>query len=430
LALALFAWAEILHAQDAPDSLTISRAVEQALAQNPTIRAAREEVSAAKARISAARAGLLPNVSAEVQHTRVTNIPSFEIPSLGPGIPPREVTAAAADNTIGLLAARQSLYTGGRTRAQVSRAEALYDLALARLGTAEAEIAFQTREAYYAFLLSRSLVASAEKDLAAAGEQLSSAQAKLDAGTAPRFDVLRAETQVSEAEQRLAEAKSRVEIAAVALNRLIGTPLGESHTLVEAPLSPAPEESLASLIETAGRQRAELLAARAQSAAAEAGIRLARSARLPQVGLSANYQVVAEETPAQTTGWTFIASIGLEVFDGGRIRANIKESQTLRNEARFNLEDAERAVEQEVRREYLNLQTARGTLETAKARLAQAQEAYDVATVRYESGVGTAVELADALAALAAARTNQDQATFNYNTAYAGLQRALGRSTY
>jgi outer membrane protein TolC len=50
--------------------------------------------------------------------------------------------------------------------------------------------------------------------------------------------------------------------------------------------------------------------------------------------------------------------------------------------------------------------------------------------VRYESGVGTAVELADALAALAAARTNQDQATFNYNTAYAGLQRALGRSTY
>jgi len=76
------------------------------------------------------------------------------------------------------------------------------------------------------------------------------------------------------------------------------------------------------------------------------------------------------------------------------------------------------------------VQTAHKDIETAKTRLAQATEAYDVANVRYESGVGTAVEQADAVATLSQARTNLDTARFNYIASYAALQRALGLITY
>lgn len=425
----LFSCASVL-AQEAAPTLTIEEAVRTALVKNRSVQAAVEEVAAARARLRAARAENFPQLRASVEYRRITAPPSFEIPSLIPGAPPREVAVATEENIVRTIAARQALYTGGRIPAQISRAEALLDAALSRLGSTEAQVALQTREAYYRVLLSQSLVRSAEESLAAAREQLAAATARFEAGAAAQFDVLRAQTQVSEAEQNLAEARNQVEISRVNLNRVLGTPLEQVAALSEPGLAAFPEENLSSLIEAARRQRAELLAARAQLAAAEAGIRLAESQWRPELDLSANYQAVSEVTPALTTGWTFAAIASMEIFDGGRRRANVAEARSLRDEARVNLEDVSQAVEQDVRQAYLNLQTARQTIETAKTRLAQAQEAYNVATVRYEAGVGTAVELADALAALTAARTNLDRASFNYNAAYAALQRALGRTIY
>ncbi len=420
----------VLMAQEAPPPLNIDEAVRMALSENPTVQAAREEVAAAEARVRGARANRIPEVAASIEYTRITPLPTFEIPSMGPGIPASEVTISREETTVGTIAARQAVYTGGRIPAQVSGTEAALDAAVARLGATEAQVALQTREAYYGVLLSQSLVQSVEKSLAAAEEQLGVATAKFEAGTAARFDVLRAQTQISEAEQNLMEVRNQVEISRVALSKLIGAPLGQAFTLPEPPTAPLPEEDLPSLVETAGSQRAELLAARAQFAAAEAGIRLAESARRPELGLTANYQVVAEESPVQVTGWTFMAIASMEIFDGGRTRANITEAKSLRDQARANLEETSRTVEQDVRQTYLSLHTARQTIETARTRLAQAEEAYEVATVRYEAGVGTAVELADALATLTAARTNLDRSIFRYNIAYARLQRALGRITY
>jgi len=422
--------ASILSAQEAAPPLSIEEAVQTALSRNLNVRAARQQAAAAGARIRAARADSFPQLQASAEYRRITSPASFEIPSLGPGIPPREVAVATEENVVGTVAARQAVYTGGRIPAQISRAEALLDAALGRLASTEAQVALQTREAYYGVLLSQGLVRSAERSLAAAREQLAAATAKFEAGTAAQFDVLRAQTQVSEAEQNLAEARNQVEITRMALNRILAAPLEQVRPLSEPGLAPFPMENLPSLVETAGRQRPELLAARAQLAAAEQGIRLAESQRRPEFDLSAGYQTVSKETPAQTTGWTFSAIVSMEIFDGGRTRANIAEARSLRDEARTNLEDTSMAVEQDVRQAYLNLQTARQTIKTAKTRLAQAEEAHSVATVRYEAGVGTAVELADALAALTAARTNVDRATFNYNIACAALQRALGRTTY
>jgi outer membrane protein TolC len=125
-----------------------------------------------------------------------------------------------------------------------------------------------------------------------------------------------------------------------------------------------------------------------------------------------------------------MATASMEIFDGGRAHSDLAEAKSLKDEAGASFQDTSRGVEQDVRQAYLNLQAAGQTIETARARLAQAQEAYDVATVRYQAGVGTATEVADSLAALTASRTNLDRATFNHSTAYARLQRALGNIEY
>lgn len=413
----------------ASQPLTIDEAVRLAISRNRTVQAAREQVEQAQAGIEIAEAGRRPMVNATVQYNRNPGGGEFEIPTV-PGQPPQIVTISATENTIGVIEARQAVYTGGRVSAEISRAQALYDVSLGQLGATEAEIALSTRETYYNALLAQSLTESEQLNLEAAQEALRVAEARFDVGTAARFDVLRAQTTVSEAEQRLEEARNRARIAEIALNRLIGAPIAQDQQLVSPPLAPLPERGPDALVDAALVQRGEVLASRAQVAAAEAGIRIARSERRPEIGVAATYQIVGNENPGQTTGLAFLATASLPIYEGGRISANIRQSQSARDEARLNLEETERTVEQDVRQEYLNLQTDRRTIETAEARLRQAQEAYEIATMRYEAGVGTAVEVADALATLAAARTNLDQARFNYNIAFARLQRALGLAIY
>jgi outer membrane protein len=417
-----------LSAQDAPpaSALTIDEAVQTALSRNASVRVARDEVEAARARIAAAESGRLPSIQGTVGYQHVGSPSTITIPSADPAIPSRAVTVGAKDSVVTAVSARQAVYTGGRVSAQITGAQTRFDAALGQLGTTEEQVALQTRESYYNVLLSESLVRSAEQSLAAAKSQLDTAQAKYEAGTAARFDILRAQTQVSEAEQSTVQARNQVVVSQVALNRMLGAPLDTAYVLAEPTSPPLPDQALPVLIDIARRQRSELLTSRARLAAAEAGIRAAESERLPQISASASYQASSADNPIQPTGLTFGVLASMEVFDGGRIRADIREAKALRNEARVNLEDTSQAVEQDVRRAYADLQTARQTLDTAKARLAQAQEAYDVAAVRYEAGVSTATELADALAALTAARTSLDNTRFGYDISYARLQRALG----
>lgn len=414
----------------ADQPLTIGEAVQRSISRNLTVEAARERVDQARAGVDIARSGRLPTLELQAQYNRLPGGGTFELPSPAPGVPPQMISISSTENTTATIQAAQAIYTGGRVTAQISQARAFYDTALGDLAATEAQTALQTRESYYNALLGLSLISSQEQNLAAAGQQLRVAQDKFEVGTAAQFDVLRAQTTVSEAEQSLEEARNQARSAELNLNRLIAAPIAQDQQLVQPVTAPFPEEDVEALVDTALRQRGEVLAARARFAAAEAGIDIARSERRPQIGVAAGYQVVSNESPAQTTGLTFAATATLPIYEGGRIRANIRQSTSARDESRANLEETLLTVEQDVRQQHLNLQTARQTIQTAESRLAQAQEAYQIATVRYEAGVGTAVEVADALATLAAARTNLDQARFNYNIAYARLQRALGVVTF
>ena len=319
------------------------------------------------------------------------------------------------------------VYAGGLIPAQISQAEAQLDIALSQLGTVEENVALRTRLAFYNVLLSQALVSSAEQNLTAAQAQLAVANARFEVGVAPRFDVLRAQTQVSQAQQTLTEALNSVALAFTELSRAMGVDQASRYELVDPGQSPFPEENLEALIEVAERGRSELLAARAEVAAQRAGIRIARSETRPQVSVTATYQDSTEETGiTQGEGLVVLVGASIELFNGGRTRANVRRARALTRSAEANLEDTEQQVEQDVREAYLELATARQTIETARTRLAQAQEAYDIAVIRYQAGVGTAVELADALAQLTTARTNLDQSVYNYNIAYARLRRALG----
>lgn len=409
----------------AASDLTLDKAVRIALAKNYTLQNARLQVDAARARIDAARSNLFPQLGSTAQYSRLGKIPVFTLPGLS-----APVSIVPLGNLVGAITARLAVYTGGRNHALVSRAEALYDAQIARLATTESQIAFRTRSAYYDVLLQESLLKSNSQSLESAHSQLNDAQARFDAGTAPKFDVLRTQTQVSAAEQFVTQSRNQSDNSRITLNRILGVSLEQKYTLITPATAAMPDEKADALVTLARSQRSELLTARAQVEAARQGITIARSEVLPELDLVATYTSVANVSASQITGWGAFAQVNWPLYNGGKSGADVRESKALIAEAKVNLEDTRRAVEQEVRQSYSDVQTAVKQIESARAQLAQATEAYDIATVRYQAGVATATESADALTALVLARTNLDRAVFGYSIAYAGLQRSLGRTTY
>jgi outer membrane protein TolC len=91
------------------------------------------------------------------------------------------------------------------------------------------------------------------------------------------------------------------------------------------------------------------------------------------------------------------------------------------------LRDTQDEVTLEVEQALFAVQDARDRVRVANQTLAEAQEAFTIALRRYNASVSPLIELSDAQTALTQAESNQVNALYDYNTAEAELDRALGR---
>ncbi|MCW3094878.1 MAG: outer membrane protein [Chthonomonadaceae bacterium] len=213
---------------------------------------------------------------------------------------------------------------------------------------------------------------------------------------------------------------------------LTDTPLtGE----VEDPINLGPDFDAIS--REALQTRPEILQADANIAAARKGIQIARRSSQPTLSAVLGY----DYTPT-SAGFTRVnqADIGLNlnvpIFDGGLSRARVHEAQGDIASAEISRRDAVDQIQVEVQQAYLTLIQARDRVAVANVGLAQAREASRLALVRYNAGVSQAVgvspilELSTAQTSLTQAESNLVNALYDYNTARAQVDRAVGRYSY
>ena len=92
----------------------------------------------------------------------------------------------------------------------------------------------------------------------------------------------------------------------------------------------------------------------------------------------------------------------------------------------LTLEQVKLNVSLEVRQATLNIRSAQAQVASAQTGVAQAQEALRLAYLRYQGGLGTFLDVLNALAQLARTRTDLSNADFFYQTSLAQLVRATG----
>ncbi len=419
--------------QPPPRELTLADALTIAAQQNQQLRIAAFEVAIARSQLAQARAGGGLQVNAQSSYTRTQEQQPTTI-TLIPAIPPNPAVVitipAPSPNLYDVrLSLQYPLYTGGRIEAQIALAQASVKGAEATLERIKQQIVFGVRQGYFQLLLAQSGLAVTDRSVAQAAENLRVARARVAAGVSPRFDEVQADVAVAQARQGQVRARNAIAQAMQGLNAVLNLPLATTLVLkdpfVVQPVRPTVDALIARGLES----RPEFAELRAREAVAQAGIALAESGAKPTVALNggASYGNAGSlfSTGASTT-WSITLAATLNLYDGGLTKERINEARLRLEQLRAAETQQRQAVELEVRQAFLNLQSAAEELGGADALISQAQEALRIANVRFQSGVGTTLEVLTAQTNASQAEAARGQALFTYNLGRAALERAVG----
>ena len=406
--------------------LSMVDALNLTLKQNSGLQKARADLESSRGLVIQTRAVALPDVQATGNFQResqgLVNFPFGRVPR---------------DNWNSQIKVVQTIYQGGRTISAFRAAKLQKEQAMFQYQTAVADALLATRVAYYDVLVAEQQITVNEASVNLLSKELEDQQRRYDAGTVPKFNVLRAEVAVANARPPLINARNAYRIAKNNLSNLLGynlprnvwedIPLNLTDKLDAAPYS----VELPAAIAQALQRRTELAALQRTEGLQRENIVNARAGYKPTLQAFAGYtwenNGFTNDIGSKLDGWVVGGQLTWNIFDGMLTYGKVVQAKAQLAHAKADVEDRARQIELEVRTDYSSFIEAREVLESQQKVQEEADEALRLARARAEAGTGTQLDVLDAETSLTQARTTQVQALHDYDVARARLERAIGQ---
>jgi len=397
--------------------LNLERCIEIALRKNPAIVAARNTVNVNESRVGQARAGYLPVIDWTSSASRT---------SAGPRQTFGLRTGSALYNSYSTgFTLNQNIYDFGKTSTQVEIQRLNLDSSRSDLENVSEQVILNVKQAYFGVLQARRNRIVSEEAVRQFQLHLEQAKGFYEAGTKPKFDVTKAEVDLSNAKLNLIKADNALRIAIVSLNNAMGVPDAPEYTIEDNLSFQKYEMTLEDALSKAFENRHDLRSIITKRQAAETSVELAKKNYYPVLTGSAGYNYAGNEFPL-TRGWNIGATFTFPIFSGFLTKYQVEEAKANLNVLKANEESIRQTVILEVQQAFLNLKEAEERIPTAELTVKQAEENFEIATGRYAAGVGNPIEVTDAEVVLINARTAYIQALYDYRVARASLEKAMG----
>ncbi len=441
--------------------LSLSRAVEIALRQNPDILKALQEIERTRGQVIEVRAQALPHLTANARYDLQDTglIESGGGGGGGGGFDTGSVTGEADDVRNSLadafsqqgqgqfgsgdqswsvtLEVRQVLYAGGQVRAALKIARLTEDNSYWALRDTVDTVIARTRTQFYNVLLARALIFVAEESVKLQEDQLKDQQNRFEAGTVPRFNVLRAEVELANVRPNLIRARNNLLIARLDLAKTLGIEASREglppfNVVGDLTAAGRPKE-LSTALALARERRPFLKVQRQRILIETEQIKVALAGYKPRLDVNGGWLMrnsrLTDQLDDTVNGWFFGVSGSWDLFDGFETAGRVKQARATLETARVTYDDSVRQVELEVQQAYANLQQARETIQSQQKNVEQALEALRLANERLAAGAGTQLDVLDARVALTRARSTEVEARADYSRALAEYDRATATNT-
>ncbi len=394
--------------------LTLADCARVALALNPSLAAAEQQVVQAGAAVVQARSTLMPSLSLGGSLSASESL-------RGEGL--AGVNSRSTNRDLSLQLS-QVFYQSGLSR-QIAGARASALAAQWGFSDSRRTLLLEVAQSYYDALAALALAEVAHRAVRASTLHLDAANARIEAGTAARSDRFPFEVELQQALVQAIAAENQITLSFNALRRAMGLPATTPLRLADALGQPPVPGGLEGLRAQALAQRPDVAQRQAQVEAARHSARLADIRRGPVVTASGsdNYGL---HTDADGNAWQVGVSVSLPIFDGRATKAAAESAYAGLAIAEEALRQAQLTALTDVENSYATAQQANRQIDVAEAAVTAAEVAAQAAQERYQAGVGTVIEVTDAELRLRQAEADRVQALYSYNTALAALRASAG----
>lgn len=399
--------------------------------ENPQIIAALERLKQAHASVALAESSMGPHVTGSFSwkwndEKKIAPVQDSTGTLMGTALLEPEKLYAAS------LALEQVLYAGGSLHAQKRAQRLLLNAEIAVAERTYQSVIFRVRLAFHAYIRARAQFEVTESNRIISEAHLRQAQVLYKNGIVSKGDILRAQVVLSQAKLEKIRAQNDVDVCWAQLERHVGVSLERQKTRVETShqstaLKSPHDYGEHELINIALAKRPEIKRFANQSKSAEELARAEEGKKRPKVVLRAEAMQMGEDFwPDQENNAAVSLNLQWRLYDHHEIRARVAHSRAVAREFMSLLNDSRLQIHLEVKQAALQLSTAKMRKEVVLYQMAQAQEDFRIAQKRYQSHVGTHLDVLSAQDALVRSKTQWVDVFFDIATAEASLAYALG----
>jgi len=382
---------------------------EAARGHDAAFQSARATFEAAQHRAEQARAGLLPTANLTSSRSETQQ---------------DQRTTSSTQRNFGTgsasVSVSQPLYRPAN-RATYEQGKRQVDAAQAQLTASSQDLIIRVSQAYFDVLSAQDTLTFVRAQKAAVSEQLASARRNFEVGTATITDTREAQARFDLVLAQEIAAENDLRVRRLALDTVTGRADAKPQPLA-APLAlPTPEPSdVNTWVQQAEDASPSIQQARLGLEVARLETEKAKAGHLPTVDLNASYGysrnlagTAVSTTDSRVLSTQLGVTLNVPLFAGFATQNRIRETLSLEDKAKADLDNARRTVAQATRTAFLGLVSGAGQVRALEAAEASSQSALDANRLGYQVGVRINIDVLNAQSQLF--QTKRDLAVARYN---------------
>lgn len=399
--------------------LNLADCIELALINNPKIRSSYAQSEIAKYKKYETLAGYTPRLdwTSSITH----NMPDLSMIKNMKG-------STYNKYTLGQISIKQLVWDFGYTQNQYTIDKISYEKSKADIDKTVNEVVCAVKDAYYNLMFAYDKKKVAKDTLDSYTKTYHQAMAFWEVGTKTKVDVLFAQTNLEDAKAQLISAENNLDIAYSQLNNAIGLPFVDPY-MIDTSIKYEPVSiTMKEAVEIANEARPDMKSAMLNVDMANQGVKLSWKTFLPSLEFQAGYGKGGVDSFTDRNWYNYGGYLTFPTVNPVLIATQIKEAKATYKQVQFDTKAQINDIYYEIQSVYTKLKDAKARIPVAKTAMDKALENYELTSGRYKVGYGDVIELKDSQVALSQAKLNYFQTIYDYNSARANLEKAIGQT--
>lgn len=427
--------------------LNLSKALEIALSENPTVKVADKEIEKKKYAQKGSYAALFPQISFAADYNRTLKKQVMYMDGFDMGSTEMPEGTEAVDMSKGIEVGRDNNWSLGFNASMPLVNASLWkslsisaldvELSVEQARSSKISMVNQVKKSFYSVLLANDSYRVFKESYDNAMENYLDIKKKYKQGTVAEYDLIRADVTVKNSEPNMLQALNSLTLAKWQLKALLGMDL-ETEIDCEGTLVDFETELFADFLstDTTLAENTDLKQIDLQAEQLKKTLMMQKFDYLPTLSLTGLYQWTSmnNDFKFKDYQWNPYSMIGVSlsipIFSGGSKYHKIKQTQVSMQQMDLQREDTKRNLQLAIKQYMDNMNTCIKKFDAAQKGVEQANRGYLIAQKRYDTGAGTLLEMNDAELALTQSKLNFNQSIYDYMVAKSDLEKVLGQQNY